>query len=77
MSSKDQILDAISQHSAKVVYDAASARMSGQSKPLEAVGLDAPTIGDANTIMVLAFSNMGASDRAHDLADVAIKAAKL
>lgn len=77
MSSKEQILDAISQHGAKIVHDAASARMSGNRKPLADVGLDAPTIGDANTIMVLAFGNMGASDRAHDLADITIKAAKL
>jgi D-tyrosyl-tRNA(Tyr) deacylase len=77
MSNKEQMLDAISQHGAKAVYDAASARMSGNRKPLEVVGLDALTIGDANAIMVLAFANMGASDRAHDLAGATIKAAKI
>lgn len=77
MNTNDSIIDAISQHGAKSVYDAASARMNGNRHPLEAMGLVAETIGDANAIMVVAFGHMGTADRAGDLADAAIKAAKL
>ena len=77
MTNKDTILDAIAAHGAKKVYNAASARMSGDRAKLQALGLSAQTIGDANTIMVIAFAQMGQADKAADLADIAIKQAKI
>ena len=57
---------AIKIHGAKAVYDAASARMSGDRDALVAVGLGANTLADANDIMAEAFRHLSASEKASD-----------
>lgn len=70
---KTEITAAIQAHGAKAVYDAACKRMDGNPGPLAAFGLEAKTIGDANTIMVAAFAEMGPAGRAIDFAQASSK----
>lgn len=63
-----KIQAAIQMHGARAVYAAANLRFSGDSSKLAAMGLDAPTLADANEIQSEAFRQMGAADRAIDLA---------
>lgn len=69
----DKVSGAIKTHGAKRVYEAAAARMSGNPAQLQACGLEAATIGEANAIMSAAFEQMGPAERAADLADASAK----
>ena len=75
--SNDNIKDAIVRYGAKVVYDAASLRMSGDCTKLTAMDITAKTIGDANRIMTTCFTLMDKKERAADRTLVAIDGAKL
>lgn len=74
---RNTIIAACRQHGAKRVYDAAYARMSGNSAPLAALGLSAANIGAADEIGRIAFGLLSRSERAADLTAVTIAGAKL
>ena len=73
----ERISDAIAVHGAAAVHAAAVARMDGDRRPLDAVGLSASTIGDADRVLQLTFAAMSSPERAGDLAAAAIKAAQV
>ena len=64
---------AIQQHGAKAVYEAANRRFARDPSKLAAMGLYAPTLADASEIQSEAFRQMGAADRAIDLASATSK----
>lgn len=69
---------AIQAHGAKRVSDAAYAAMNGQRAALEAVGLgEVRGLGPLHAITVECFAAMSSAERAADLTDAAISAAKL
>lgn len=55
---------------AAAVYSAAVARLGGDRKPLERLGLVAETLGDANRIMVEAFAKLSPTERKADFASL-------
>lgn len=71
-------LEAIQQHGARAVSEAAYAAMNGQRAALERVGLgDVRGLGQLHQITVDAFSAMGTAERAADLAQASIDAARI
>lgn len=69
-----EVQKAIRAHGARVVYQAAISRMSGDGgAALAAVGLVAQDLAQANKIMTAAFKQMGAADRAVDKASAQAK----
>lgn len=68
-----KIQSAIQQHGARAVYAAANLRFAGDRSKLAALGLAAPTLADAGEIQSEAFRQMGAADRAIDLASATSK----
>lgn len=63
------IIDAISAHGAKAVYDAAVKRLEGNRAPLAALGLACEGIGQANTIMTMAYQCMSSTEQDLDHID--------
>lgn len=71
-------LEAIRQHGAHAVSEAAYAAMNGQRAALERVGLgDVRGIGPLHQITADAFGAMGTADRAADLTLASIDAARI
>ena len=71
-------LEAIQQHGARAVSEAAYAAMNGQRAALERVGLgDVRGLGQLHQITVDAFDAMGTAERAADLAQASIDAARI
>ena len=66
MTSDDDIKNACIIHGAKTVHDAAYQYMRNNHNPIDAIGLDCQSIGDADAIMSAAFKLLSASDRAAD-----------
>jgi predicted 3-demethylubiquinone-9 3-methyltransferase (glyoxalase superfamily) len=66
----DLIQRAIDKHGAKTVYDAATARLSGNAEPLSAVGLIADDLGVAWAIMRQAHPQMSKAEQAREHWDV-------
>jgi hypothetical protein len=62
----DLIAAAIARHGAKAVHDAAYKWLQGNRKPLEAVGLIAVDLAQADAIMSQAFKSLSARERAGD-----------
>jgi len=62
----DIIGAAIKKHGAKAVYNAAVARMEGDTEALPKVDLGAANMGAAYTIMTTAHKQMSAEDQAAD-----------
>lgn len=65
--------DAIRQHGARAVYQAAIDRLQGNARPLASIGLSAPDLAEANRIMSAAFAELGPADRAIDKASAQAK----
>lgn len=62
-----KIQQAIQQHGAKAVYQAANAQMAGnKAEGLAKVGLTAKTMGEVFAIQTEAYKQMGAADQAID-----------
>ncbi len=74
-ATRELILAAIRTHGARAVYAAANARFAGDRSKLQAVGLIATDLATANEIQTEAFHQLGAADKAIDLASASSKLA--
>lgn len=73
-----QIIDACRKHGAKLVSDAAYAAMSGKRSQIVALGLGGlADLAALNRAAVIAFGLMGDDDKAADLTQAIIDAAKI
>jgi len=71
-------IEAINAHGAKVVSDAAYRAMNGDRAALERVGLgDVKGLAALNAVTVECFAQMSGAEKAQDLAEAAINAAKI
>jgi hypothetical protein len=70
--------EAIKKHGAKAVSDAAYRAMNGDRAALDRVGLsDVKGLSALNTVTVECFAQMSDREKAQDLAEAAINAAKI